>query len=60
MERANHPVEGYLHEKIDALFEAARCANFNLNKPWKECEELYNRALKVYQDRNGKKSQILM
>jgi tetratricopeptide (TPR) repeat protein len=44
MERANHPVDGFLQEKIDAIFEAGRCANFKLNKPWEECEELYNRA----------------
>jgi len=44
MERANHPEEGFLQEKIDAIFEAGRCANFKLNRPWEECEELYNRA----------------
>ena len=44
MERANHPVEGFVQEKIDAIFEAARCANFKLNKTWEECEELYHRA----------------
>jgi hypothetical protein len=37
----NHPVEGFLQEKIDAIFEAARTANFKLNKPWSECEALY-------------------
>jgi len=41
IERMKHPIEGFIQEKIDAIFEAARIANFKLNKPWKECEELY-------------------
>lgn len=44
LKRMNHLVEGFLQEKIDAVFEAARIANFKLNKPWKECEELYLKA----------------
>jgi len=44
LKRMNHPVEGFVQEKIDAIFEAARIANFKLNKPWKECEELYLKA----------------
>jgi len=44
LKRFNHPVEGFIQEKIDAVFEAARIANFKLNKPWKECEELYLKA----------------
>jgi tetratricopeptide (TPR) repeat protein len=44
--RINHPVEGFLPEKINAYFELARLFNFNLNKPWVECEELY---IKTYQ-----------
>ena len=47
MDRANHPVDGFLQEKIDAIFEAARCANFYLNKPWSECEALYKRAYEL-------------
>jgi predicted O-methyltransferase YrrM len=47
LQRGNHPVEGFLQEKIDALFEAARIANFKLNKPWEECETLYNRAYEL-------------
>jgi hypothetical protein len=35
---------GFIQERIDALFEAARIANFKLNKSWDECLELYNRA----------------
>jgi hypothetical protein len=34
---------GFLQERVDALFESARLANFKLNRPWKECEELYNK-----------------
>lgn len=44
--RVYHENEGFLQEKIDACFEAARVANFQLNKPWQECEELY---LKAYE-----------
>ena len=47
MERANHPSEGFLQEKIDAIFESARCAHFFLNKPWQECEVLYKRAYEL-------------
>jgi len=46
LKRANHPVQGFIQEKIDAVFEAARIANFKLQKPWPECEALY---LKAYQ-----------
>jgi hypothetical protein len=51
LQRANHPVEGFLQEKIDAIFEAARIANFKLNKPWNECEELYFRAYNLDKSR---------
>jgi tetratricopeptide (TPR) repeat protein len=44
LKRINHPEEGFIQEKIDACFEAARKANFDLNKPWDVCEELYLRA----------------
>ena len=46
VERMNHPTVGFIQEKIDAVFEAARIANFKLNKPWAECEALY---LKAYE-----------
>lgn len=39
--RVNHPDEGFIQEKIDACFEAARLANFHLQKPWEVCEALY-------------------
>jgi hypothetical protein len=44
--RINHPVEGFTPEKTSACFELARLFNFQLNKPWTECEELYE---KTYQ-----------
>ena len=47
IERVNHPVEGFLQEKLDACFEAARMANFKLNKPWEECEKLYLKAFEL-------------
>jgi hypothetical protein len=46
LERVNHPVEGFINEKADAAFEAARCANYKLNKSWDICKELY---LKSYE-----------
>ena len=44
IKRANCKREGFIQEKIDAIFEAARIANFKLDKPWNECEELYKKA----------------
>jgi hypothetical protein len=51
IERMNHPNIGFLQEKVDAVFEAARIANFKLNKPWSECEQLY---LKAYELDNSR------
>jgi len=42
---------GFVQELVDALFESARIANFKLNKPWTECEELYNKCYKVDESR---------
>jgi predicted O-methyltransferase YrrM len=58
--RINHPVQGYVQEKIDACFELARCYNFKVNcetkellenehvklspSQWKRCEDLYLQA----------------
>jgi len=47
LKRAEFTNSGFIQERVDALFEAARVANFKLNKPWSECEELYNRCFKV-------------
>jgi hypothetical protein len=47
MKRVEHPVEGNIQEKLDACFEAARLANFYLNKPWEECEKLYLKSFEM-------------
>jgi predicted O-methyltransferase YrrM/tetratricopeptide (TPR) repeat protein len=49
--RMNHPNPGFIQEKIDAVFEAARQANFSLGKPWPECEELYLKAYELDKSR---------
>jgi hypothetical protein len=49
--RIDHKDEGFIQEKIDACFEAARLCNFKLNKPWEECEKLYNRAYELDKSR---------
>jgi tetratricopeptide (TPR) repeat protein len=41
LKRVEHPDEGFIQEKIDACFEAARICNFKLNYPWEQCEKLY-------------------
>ena len=51
MKRVEHPVEGFVQEKIDACFEAARLCNFQLKKPWSECEKLYLKAYKMDESR---------
>jgi tetratricopeptide (TPR) repeat protein len=43
LKRVNHPVEGFIQEKVEACFIAARMSNFILQKPWEECEKLYLR-----------------
>jgi hypothetical protein len=42
---------GFVQERVDALFESARIANFKLKKPWHECEELYNKCYKADESR---------
>jgi predicted O-methyltransferase YrrM len=42
---------GFVQERVDALFESARIANFKLNKPWSECEELYIKCYKADETR---------
>ena len=49
--RAEFTNSGFVQELVDALFESARIANFKLNKPWNECEELYNKCYKVDESR---------
>ena len=47
LKRVDHPIEGFKQERIDACFEAARTANFKLNKSWDYCEKLYNRCFEI-------------
>lgn len=42
---------GFIQERFDAIFEAARLANFKLNKNWSICLELYEKALKIDETR---------
>lgn len=51
MKRCEFINSGFIQERIDAAFEAARIANFKLHRPWTECEELYNKAYKIDESR---------
>lgn len=47
LRRFYHSKDGFFQEKFDAGFEAARIAQYQLNKPWEECLFLYNETEKV-------------
>ena len=51
MKRCEFTNSGFIQERVDAAFEAARLANFKLNKLWSECEELYNKCFKIDETR---------
>jgi hypothetical protein len=51
LKRASFTNSGYIQERYDAVFEAARLANFKLNKPWYVCLELYEKAYKIDESR---------
>lgn len=51
MKRCEFTNSGFIQERVDAAFEAARIANFKLNKPWSECEELYFKCFKIDESR---------
>jgi hypothetical protein len=51
MKRCEFTNSGFLQERVDAAFEAARIANFKLNKPWDVCEKLYEAAFKIDESR---------
>jgi tetratricopeptide (TPR) repeat protein len=51
LKRAEFTNSGFIQERIDALFEAARIANFQLNRPWEECMALYEKAYHVDETR---------
>lgn len=47
LERLNHHQDGFLQEKIDACFEAARIGQYQLKRPWSEVYPLYRRAYEM-------------
>lgn len=51
MKRCEFTNAGFLQERVDAAFEAARLANFKLNQPWEVCERLYEAAFKIDETR---------
>jgi hypothetical protein len=51
MKRCEFINSGFLQERVDAAFEAARLANFKLGYSWDKCEELYNKAFKIDESR---------
>jgi len=51
IKRTEFTNSGFIQERVDALFESARIANFKLNKIWNECEELYNKCYKADESR---------
>jgi predicted O-methyltransferase YrrM len=51
MKRCEFKNSGFLQERVDAAFEAARIANFKLNYPWEQCEKLYLDAFKIDETR---------
>jgi predicted O-methyltransferase YrrM/tetratricopeptide (TPR) repeat protein len=51
MKRCEFINSGFLQERVDAAFEAARVANFKLNKPWSECMSLYEQCYKIDESR---------
>ena len=51
LKRAEFTNSGFIQERIDAVFEAARVANFKLNKPWSECISLYEQCYKIDESR---------
>jgi hypothetical protein len=51
LKRAEFINSGFIQERVDALFEASRVANFKLNRPWSECLMLYEQCYKVDESR---------
>lgn len=47
LRRVFHSKPGYIHEKVDACFEAARVAQYKLGKSWLECEFLYRKTIEL-------------
>ena len=51
MKRASYTNSGFIQERVDSVFEAARLANFQLKKPWPECLALYEACYKIDESR---------
>ena len=43
---------GFIQERCDSAFEAARISNFKLNKSWEECLKLYEKAIQIDDSRS--------
>jgi predicted O-methyltransferase YrrM len=43
--------DGFIQEQIDSYFEAARLANFKLNKEWETCFDLYMKSYELDKSR---------
>jgi len=51
LKRCEFTNSGFIQERINAAFEAARIANFRLNKSWNCCLKLYENAFKIDETR---------
>jgi len=51
MKRTEYTNSGFIQERIDAAFEAARLAQYQLNKTWEECLQLYEKCFKIDETR---------
>jgi tetratricopeptide (TPR) repeat protein len=49
---------GFIQERIESIFEAARIANFKLNKPWDECLKLYENCFKMDESRRWRHNEF--
>ena len=51
LQRFYHHNDGFLQEKVDSMFEAARIYDFKLNKPWSEVEQMYLKCIEIEPER---------
>jgi len=51
MKRTEYTNSGFIQERVDAAFEAARLAQYQLNKTWEECLQLYEKCFKIDETR---------
>ena len=51
LKRVEFSNSGFIQERVDAMLEVARLANFQLNKPWEECMALYEKAYHMDESR---------